>query len=215
MRLYVTMAAFWSVIYRFGIQVLASNSEVARPVVSLLVSILLCLLLAACAAAPEKKPFLPPAPAKLSTDLATLESLRRQLADLDDQFSQFRQQGDWKTRGYFDAGETRELEQLLFLFTAYHTALWDMVQSYGGVEIQAATSPEELKVHILSATALLLLVNHTAHLVTEFAGDDIAIEKTQRGLFSLRNTLWNLRQGTGGCHQPRLPRSGTQGSRFI
>lgn len=147
------------------------------------VAILFCLLVAGCANTPGQAPPLQVEPAKLQKDLATLQSLRWQLSDLDQLFSQFHRHGRWRARGYFDAEETRELEHLLFLFTAYHAALWDMVQSYGGVDLQVAATPEELKVHILSASALLLMMNHTAHLVTEFAGDGVAIEKLNEAYY--------------------------------
>jgi hypothetical protein len=181
--LYVTIDGIHWVGCRRGIAVQILNGEVSKACTCWLSPLLLCLLLAGCASTPSERPLPKPDPAKLSTDLATLESLRQQLADLDQQFDRFRQQGGWTPRGYFDAEETRELEHLLFLFTAYHTALWDMVHSYGGVAIQQASTPDEVKVHVLAASAMLLLVNHTAHLVTAFASDEIAIEKLNEAYY--------------------------------
>lgn len=154
-----------------------------HPISGWLVTMALCLLIAGCAGTLQKKPVPLPDAAKLASDLKTLESLQSELVALDGAFEQFRAQGDWQTRGYFDAEEVDRLEQLLFLFTAYHSALLDMVQSYDAVETVAATTSAELEVHVLAASALLLMVNHTAQLVTVFAGDDIAIKQVNQAYY--------------------------------
>lgn len=122
-------------------------------------------------------------PAKLHSDLRTIEALRPQIVTLDEELHKFRQGGGWQARGFFDAEETREIETLLFRFTTYHTALWDMVQSYGGPEADFTGSDNERKAHLLSAFTMLLLANHTAYLVTEFANDPIAIKQINQAYY--------------------------------
>lgn len=114
---------------------------------------------------------------KLAADLNTLLLLQPQLDKLDGELHSFRLSGGWQTRGFFDADEMREVEALLFRFGSYHTALWGLIHSYDGLEDSTARSDNQARAELLSGYAMLLLASHTSYLVTEFAGDPVAIKQ--------------------------------------
>lgn len=80
-------------------------------------------------------------------------------------------------RDYFDAVETDQMEQVLFRFLANHTTLWDMVNAYEGLNEDSPDNQLDAKAHVISFTAMLLMTNHTAFTVAEFADEPIAIKQ--------------------------------------
>lgn len=155
-----------------------------KTLLRLLPALIVLLLISGCATSRHhEQAVMVIQPEKLSADLRTIKSLQPQLAALDKEIHAFRLAGNWKARGYFDATETKDIETLLFRFATYHTVLWDMLDSYGGQD-QVFTSDElELKAHLVSATATLLLASHTAYFVTEFGGDPIAIRQINQSYY--------------------------------
>ena len=65
----------------------------------------------------------------VAANLRTLQSASAELKELDAEIGDLRERGGWRTRGYFTAGESDEMEDLLFRFLALHTALWDLLNS--------------------------------------------------------------------------------------
>ena len=129
-----------------------------------------CIIAAGCSATPPTK-----APketaitqASLVSNLHTLQTIAPQLNVLDTEFASLPRPGELG-RDYFNARETDEIEGLLFRFLAIQTTLWDMVDSYGGLDADLPADELDTKAHVLSITATLLLASHTSFVVARFA----------------------------------------------
>ena len=57
------------------------------------------------------------------------------------------------------------------------SALWDIVNSYGGLDADFPADEIETKAHVLSITATLLMASHTAFIVARFADVPMAIKQ--------------------------------------
>jgi hypothetical protein len=122
-------------------------------------------------------------PQKIATDLRVIQSLAPQMERTNQQFVAFHSLGAWRERGYFNAEETDELESLLFGFVTGHTALWDMVNSYGGPEQLLEDIDMASRAELAVMSAVLLLAIHTAELVAKFADDPIAIKEINQDFY--------------------------------
>jgi len=158
--------------------------------IHLLALLVAVLVLAGCAARrPADGPRAAPASAQqvtamLAIGLPRIEAASREMDALDQEFSALHRAGGWRKRGFFDAAEVNEIEWLLFRFVSLHSMLWDLVNAHSelldaGVEDRDA----EMRARVLSMTAELLLVDHTAFLVTEFASDPIAIAQINQAYY--------------------------------
>jgi hypothetical protein len=145
-----------------------------------------------CGGCATRVPDRPPSSAPLSStqiynslgsNLKTVENLAPHLAQLDQDFKDFHQQGNWVARGYFSNVEMDEIELLLFRFVAVQTTLWDLISAYGGLAPQSFGDEVETKAHVLSITSALLLASHAAFVVAEFANDPIAIAQINQAYF--------------------------------
>jgi len=119
----------------------------------------------------------------VAASLRTLQSVSAELKEFDAEFGELHEHGGWRKRGYFTASESDELEYLLFRFLALHTALWDLSNSYGGVNASFPSDELGTKAHVLVLNAGLLLAYHTSFLVAEFIDDPIAIAKMNEAFF--------------------------------
>lgn len=168
----------WVQQYRLVFTLCLSTLAMMNLAKNILFVVILTLSLANCATldpAAEATPVF--TEKKLTADLNTLLLLQPQLDKLDGELHRFRLAGGWQTRGYFDADEMREVEALLFRFGSYHTALWGLIHSYNGLENSTARSENQARAELVSGYAMLLLASHTSFLVTEFAGDPVAIKQ--------------------------------------
>jgi len=154
-------------------------------------AVLLAVLLtfAGCASAPPDRPepvtvlAADAVASSLPGNLRIVRDMESNLAKLESDFSDFRQQGEWKTRGYFSAEEIEHMEFLLFRSVAAQTTLWDLVDSYGGLDAAFSDDSVATRAHVLSISATLLLTSHAAFIVDEFAGDPIAIAQINQGYY--------------------------------
>jgi hypothetical protein len=110
----------------------------------------------------------------LASDLRTIQTLAPHRDELDAEFARLPRPSELG-RDYFNAQETDEIESLLFRFLANQTTLWDLVDSYGGLDATYPADEIDTKAHVLSITATLLMASHTAFVVTRFADQPIAI----------------------------------------
>jgi len=143
-----------------------------------------CIIAAGCSAtrptkAPEKTPI---TQASLISNLHTVQTIAPHLNQLDTDFASLPRPGELG-RDYFNARETDEIEGLLFLFLAIQTTLWDMVDSYGGLDADFPADELDTKAHVLSITASLLLASHTAFVVARFADQPVAIAQMNEDYF--------------------------------
>ena len=120
--------------------------------------------------------------ASLASDLRTIQTVAPHLDELDTEFANLPNPAELG-RDYFNARETEEIEGLLFRFLAIQTTLWDMVDSYGGLDAGFPTDETDTKAHVLSITATLLLASHTAFIVTRFADEPMAITQFNEAYF--------------------------------
>ena len=125
-------------------------------------------------------------PQEIAIDLRVIRSLTPQMEKTNQQFVLFHSLGGWRERGYFNPEETDELEGLLFGFVTGHTALWDIVNSYGGPEQLLDDVEMANHAELAVMTAVLLLAIHTAELVATFADDPIAIREINQDFFRSR-----------------------------
>lgn len=125
-------------------------------------------------------------PQKIAHDLRVIRSLAPQMKSTNRQFVMFHSLGGWRERGYFNAEETDELEVLLFGFVTGHTALWDIVSSYGGAEGLLEGVETTNRAELAVITSVLLLAIHTAELVATFADDPIAIREINQEFYRSR-----------------------------
>ena len=110
----------------------------------------------------------------LASHLRIIQTIKPHLAELDVEFDNLPHPGDLG-RDYFNAQEIDEIEGLLFRFLAIQTTLWDMVNSYGGLDADFPADELDTKAHVISISAALLIASHTAYIVARFADDPIAI----------------------------------------
>lgn len=112
----------------------------------------------------------------LTSHLHTIHAIAPHLVDLDTGFAQL-PLPSVTGRDYYNAEETEEFESLLFRFLAMQSALWDIVNSYGGLHADFPADEIETKAHVLSITATLLMASHTAFIVMRFADEPMAIKQ--------------------------------------
>ncbi|MBW1886534.1 MAG: hypothetical protein JRJ58_23615 [Deltaproteobacteria bacterium] len=154
-----------------------------------LVGVLVAPLISACATPPTDRPdpvsVLSEAQIEqgLASNFRTLQDVSIHLDELENEFRNFQEQGAWKTRGYFSASEADALEFLLFRSVALQTTLWDMLNSYGGLNAQFSSDETETRAHVLSIAAALLLSGHAAFVVAEFADDPVAVGQMNQAYY--------------------------------
>jgi hypothetical protein len=112
----------------------------------------------------------------LTANAGILQSIAPHMNQIDAEFASFPHPAKLG-RDYFDAVETDQMEGLLFRFLANHSALWDMVDAYGGLNEDFPDNETDTKAHVISLTAILLMANHMAFAVAEFADEPIAIKQ--------------------------------------
>lgn len=147
-----------------------------RPLI--VVSILLVSITAGCASIP---PEVAPQKSAISTQslnahLHTIQAIAPHLGELDSEFAKLPRAAEID-RDFFNAQETEEFETLLFQFLAMQSTLWDIVNSYGGLEADFPADEIETKAHVISITATLMMASHTAFVVAHFAGEPLAIKQ--------------------------------------
>jgi len=118
----------------------------------------------------------------LVSNLRIIQAITPHLAELDVEFGNLPHPGDLG-RDYFNAQEINKIEGLLFRFLAIQTTLWDMVNSYGGLDADFPADELDTKAHVLSITATLLMASHTAFIVARFADDPIVIAQLNETYF--------------------------------
>lgn len=118
----------------------------------------------------------------LVQNLHTIQTIAPHLDELDAEFASLPRPGE-QGRDYFNARETEKIEGLLFRFLAIQTTLWDMVNSYGGLDADFPADELDTKAHVLSITATLLMASHTAFIVARFADEPIAIAQLNEAYF--------------------------------
>ena len=153
-----------------------------RPLV--IVSLAAGIIVAGCtgtrpAKAPQKAAI---TEASLVSNLHTVQTVAPHLDGLDTEFANLPNPAELG-RDYYNARETEEIEGLLFRFLAIQTTLWDMVNSYGGLDADFPADEIDTKAHVLSITATLLLASHTAFVVARFADEPMAITQLNEAYF--------------------------------
>ena len=118
----------------------------------------------------------------LAANLRIIQTIQPHLAELDDEFDHLPQPGDLG-RDYFSTQEIDHIEGLLFRFLANQTTLWDMVNSYGGLDADFPEDELDTKAHVLSMSASLLLASHTAFIVARFADDPLTIAQLNEAYY--------------------------------
>ena len=118
----------------------------------------------------------------LASNLRIIQTIKPHLAELDVEFDNLPHPSDLG-RDYFNAQEINEIEGLLFRFLAIQTTLWDMVNSYGGLDADFPADELDTKAHVLSISATLLMASHTAFIVARFADDPLAIAQLNETYF--------------------------------
>ena len=150
---------------------------------------------------------------QIDRDLRTLKGLRPAVVALDNDFTSLREQGGWTERGYFAALENDAMEHLLFRFVTAHSALWDISSAYQDMQITFEDPLLDAKAGVVFSQASLLLANHSAFLVAEFANDPIAIAKMNEAFYRSEiplNTYYTLSREITSKRLSRLERAGTQ-----
>ncbi len=148
---------------------------------------------------------------ELDGDVRTLSAVRPHLEVLDDDFVALRKQGDWVKRGYFSVAENDRMEHLLFRFLASHSALWDISAAYQNMQTSFDDPALDTKAHVVSRQASLLLANHSAFLVAEFADDPVAIAEMNEAFYRSeipRDNYYELARGITAKRLSRLKRAG-------
>jgi hypothetical protein len=116
------------------------------------------------------------------SNLHTIQGIAPHLDELDAEFAEFPRPAA-KGRDYFNAQETEKIESLLFRFQVIQSALWDIVNSYGGLDADFPADEIDTKAHVLSITATLLMASHTAFVVARFADEPIAIKQLNEAYY--------------------------------
>lgn len=173
----------------------------------------MCLCILSCTSMPPVKVYETPGALRtqLDGDVRTLRAVRPHLEALDDDFVALRKQGDWVKRGYFSVAENDRMEHLLFRFVASHTALWDISAAYQNMQTSFDDPALDTKAHVISRQASLLLANHSAFLVAEFADDPVAIAEMNEAFYRSeipRDSYYELARGITAKRLSRLKRAG-------
>lgn len=150
----------------------------------IIVCIVACIIAAGCTATRPVKGLkkIAIAEGSLVSNLRIIQAIVPHLAELDVEFDNLPNPGDLG-RDYFNAQEINKIEGLLFRFLAIQTTLWDMVNSYGGLDADFPADELDTKAHVLSITATLLMASHTAFIVARFADDPLAIAQLNETYF--------------------------------
>jgi hypothetical protein len=144
-------------------------------------SILALQLVTGCATPPPDRPAAVPVLSEhaieksLPANFRMVRDMDSDLEHLEAGFAELHKNGDWQSQGYFSPSETDRMEFLLFRSVAAQTALWDLVDSYGGMDGKFSADDVETRAHVLSIAAALQLAGHAAFVVLEFADDPVAI----------------------------------------
>ncbi len=146
-----------------------------------------CACLCSCATPPPRKVYATPTALRteLDGDARTLSALRPHLDQLDGEFAELREQGEWLKRGYFSVAENDRMESLLFRFVTSHSALWDITAAYQNMQNPFDDPVLDTKAYVLSSQASLLLASHSAFLVAEFADDPVAIAELNEAFYRM------------------------------
>lgn len=115
-------------------------------------------------------------PESLEVNLQVIETVAPHLDDIDAEFLAFPLMTSKLGRDYYNAAEIDAMEGLLFRFLTMQTSLWDIVNSYGGLDARFPDDDTDAKAQIISIAATLLIANHTALIVEHFASDAVAIK---------------------------------------
>ncbi len=174
---------------------------------------LVFLFMASCTSIPPAKVYESPSvlQTQLESDLRTLSTVRPHFEALDDDFVALRKQGDWVKRGYFSVSENDRMEHLLFRFIASHTTLWNISAAYQNMQTSFDDPALDTKARVVSRHASLLLANHSAFLVAEFADDPIAIAKMNEAFYRSEipgDSYYELARGITAKRLTRLKRAG-------
>ena len=120
--------------------------------------------------------------ASLATNFRTIQAVAPHLDELDAEFASIPRPSKLGS-DFFDAQDTNQIEHLLFRFVVGHTTLWDIVDSYGGLDADFPEDPKDTKAYVLSITATLLVASHTAFVVAEFADEPLAIKQLNQAYY--------------------------------
>ena len=161
------------------------------------VGLLAIWLLTACST--TKSGVVPPSPTmtpfqaklKIASDQRILSAVAGQLESTRSEFIALHQRGGWLKRGYFTSEENNQIERFYFRFVVGHTTLWDIIDSYRGLQAHLTDDETEIKAQTLMLYAELLLSYHTSSFVAEFMDDPVAIAKLNEAFF-----LSEIPQGT-------------------
>jgi hypothetical protein len=115
-------------------------------------------------------------PASVESNLRVIQTVEPNLNDLDAEFTAFPRPSKLG-RDYYNAEEIEAMEGLLFRFLALQTTLWDIVNSYGGLDPGFPDDETDAKAQVLSIAATLLIASHTAMVVEQFADEPVAIKQ--------------------------------------
>jgi len=120
---------------------------------------------------------------KVESDQRTLRNVAGQLENTRSGLIALHRRGGWSERGYFSSGENNQIERFYFRFVAGHTALWDIINSYGGPNARFTDDESGIKAHALMLYAEFLLAFHSSSLVAEFMDDPVAVAKLNEPFF--------------------------------
>lgn len=121
-------------------------------------------------------------PSSVDSNLRIIQSIEPHLNELDAEFRAFPHPSK-QGHDYFDAEEIDAMEGLLFRFLANQTTLWDLVDSYGGLDAKFPDDVTDTKAQVLAITATLLIASHTAFVVEQFAEEPVAIKLMNEPFF--------------------------------
>jgi hypothetical protein len=163
---------------------LLEDSRGIRFCLFVLVSIVACTIATGCTSKRSVKEMKAIAitEGSLDSNLSIIQTIKPHLAELDDEFDNLPHPGELG-RDYYNAQEIDKIEGLLFRFLANQTTLWDMVNSYGGLDADFPADELDTKAHVLSISATLLMASHTAFIVARFADDPLAIAQLNEAYF--------------------------------
>lgn len=178
---------------RFPTQLAATNMQLraGRLILSLFTASLLgMLILTACSttnskAVPSSPPMTPmAAKLKIESDQRILCSVAGQLENTRSALVSLDQNGGWHQRGYFTSEENNRMERLYFRFVVSQNTLWDIIDSYRGLEDHFTDDETAIKAHVLVLYAELLRAYHTSFMVAEVMDDPVAIAKLNEAFFA-------------------------------
>jgi hypothetical protein len=115
-------------------------------------------------------------PASVGANLRVIQTIEPHLNDMDAEFLAFPLPSELG-RDYYNAAELDALEGLLFRFLAMQTTLWDIVNSYGGLDATYPDDDTDAKAQVLSIAATLMIASHSALVVEQFANEPAAIKE--------------------------------------